>query len=428
MKKFDNPFNADFGQVPAVWAGREGLRSMIDRAVSKRKRVRRQYLLHGPPGTGKTALLHEWRIRAEKSGWTVVEVASDRTQLVRDIIVKCKLATASRGWFRRLKGLRAGFAGVHVSADIAAEAVTETLAEALHRVATRSRRGVLFLIDEAHSLDDTELRTFGKAFQVAQADCPNKRFGVVVAGLSGILENQDAGDSATFLARLRRREVGLLTDPEVEAGIIEALEESGRTIDEDALRLAIHACGGWPHALQSIGSVMVETAGNADNVTLAHVKDALPEAYQIVGDELLTIAWRSLPSVVKHLLGLFSSRAPRFFDPNEFREVAGLADDEFAVALEAAARSGLIVELAAARYTFPLPFARQWINGKLKLDDASGMSLAEDGRGEALATSQVEEQHIRHQCAERLDAQARNGHNGRSARNARSAEEAGEAA
>lgn len=89
-KRLANPFDYRFGRVPLVWAGRTELLTIIKASTRRRQHEpRRQNLLVGPRGSGKTALIREWYATARERRWRVVYITAESGQLLDAVAKEC---------------------------------------------------------------------------------------------------------------------------------------------------------------------------------------------------------------------------------------------------------------------------------------------------------------------------------------------------
>lgn len=360
-----NPFDDRFGRPPKVWAGRQDMLGIVAASLTRaREESQRQILLVGPRGTGKTALIREWHARASKAHWSVVSVVPFRGGLLNSITQQSRFVLTSRfRWFRGIRKVGATVVGTGATIETAADQEEGYLPALMQRVAKQSRRGVLFLIDEAHRLDGDELRTFGLAYQEAEGNVPKKNFAVVVAGLAGVRKMVAHRDESTFFKRLTQHELAMVPDHDIEKCISLVLRNVGRSIDHDALTLMTSEIGGWPHVMQVVAhhSFAAAVAAGDSRIRLDHVTAALPKARRQAGNELLDLAWDTLPDAVRDFLGVLASQAPEKFEAYDFMGATGLPQATFSRYLTQATQSGFLVGCDDGYRRFPLPFIRQWV-------------------------------------------------------------------
>lgn len=399
-----NPFDFRFGHVPDVWAGRATMLATI--AASLRavpNEPLRQILLVGPKGTGKTATLRMWHARALEARWRSVFVTPDPGDLAASVAAACleqmPQGSALRRWTRRL-GFKAGPVTLTPAGPAGALPSTERLSVLMERLARRSKRGVLFLVDEAHSLDGEELRSFGRAYQAAEGNVQDKNFAVVVAGLDSVKGKVAFREESSFFKRLKLRELGMLGADEVEEFVRTTLERSGRTIDPRAQELWYSESVGWPHVMQLVGYHAIEQAGDARHITSEHIRAGLLDARREAGQELLAVAWDGLPDADQSLLSELAKRGDVYFDPMDCWKPEEITEVGFRKRLQRCVGSGFLAPVDRSRYTFPLPFARTWILTELGAteDEVAARSVAEARR---LAASKLDAQAVKAKSTER---------------------------
>lgn len=401
-----NPFDYRFGRVPRVWAGRTELLDIIKASMRRsRDEPRRQNLLIGPRGSGKTALIREWYATARKQHWRVVYITAESGELLEAVAQECREVMPL--WVRALTSIRrtkvqAAKVALEVTHDDPVRAAR--LANIIKRLAKRSRRGVLFLVDEAHSVDGEELRSFGNAYQEAEGKVPNKNFAVVLAGLGSLRELVALREESSFFKRLKERELRMLDDAEVEAFLHKALEGVGRTMEPDAIARVVRESTGWPHVMQVVGYHAVNHAGSARQVTLEHVERALPEARTEAAQELLELAWASLTAPTRELLGTLAAHASTTFNALDHWNESDLGYSTYLSRVRTAERSGFIQKVGRERYTFSLPFARRWIQEQVDGAPITDDDLSGDSDDSASCSTGA-----RSEAVERLDRQSSKG-------------------
>lgn len=413
-------FDFRFGHVPDVWAGRATTLATITASLrDERNEPLRQILLVGPKGTGKTATLRAWHASALQAGWRSVFVTPDPGELAAAVAAACheQMRRGNRlwRWIKRVE-VKAGPVALGAPDEQGQLVEAKQLAVPMQRLARRSRKGVLFLVDEAHSLHGEELRSFGRAYQAAEGNVQDKNFAVVVAGLDSVKGKVALREESSFFKRLKERKLGMLTSDEVEDFVRTTLSRIGRTIDEEALAIWFSESVGWPHVMQLVGYHTMQQAGDALHITPEHVRAGLPDVHREAGQELLAVAWDGLPEAARTLLSNLASDSDTYVDPMDCWNPDEITEAGFRKRLQTCVNSGFLAAVERGRYGFPLPFARTWILNELGLLDHD---VARQGLSEGVRTGEGEQSSeaarlsmssaataARNGAASKLDAQA----------------------
>ena len=220
-------------------------------------------LFQGPPGAGKTALLHECRERAREAGWYTAKV--DGEALCGPGILAQKL-----GVHRPTKTIERDRDGISVGIKamlqilFRAEAGTEhefpgDPAETVLQEASGTY-GVLLTLDEAQDLQGAgEISSAAKnAIRVSLRDIHNGEVGAPVVLVAGGLGTSQKVLESFGISRFRRRRahlLGSLSSPEARAVIHDWLvKDGGASEDHPELSRWIDTlaaeCHGWPQHLQ----------------------------------------------------------------------------------------------------------------------------------------------------------------------------------
>lgn len=253
-----NPFRPTFGTSPPLLVGRDPMvAEFVDALESGPGAPAAASLITGARGSGKTVLLNAFEDAARARGWHVfTETASSGLidRLVTDRLAPLGRALSGTGadpvelrsitamgfgasWDRRGPGEdRIGFRP-------ALEQVTDLL--------EAGSAGIVITVDEVHAADLDELRELTTAVQHAFRE--ERRVVLVAAGLPGAVEAVLNDDVLTFLRRAERFELGQVSANDVARGIVVPLDESGRKISGDALRIAVETTGGYPFMVQLTG-------------------------------------------------------------------------------------------------------------------------------------------------------------------------------
>lgn len=254
MREYPNPFTPTFGKVPAVLAGRDLLLHEMDEALRNGNGDPNLCsLFSGSRGVGKTVLLAYLADRAADQGWVTANVTA-RPGMLEDIIERA--TEAADGAARTGLGVRI----TSVNAPVLFGATWEYRDPGSGNWRTRMnhlldrleehQRGLLITIDEIDpSLE--ELIDFAAVYQHFVRE--NRRVALFMAGLPASVSALLSDKSASFLRRAAQHVLGRIDDVDVRVAFRETVEEAGKSIDDDALSVAVEAVDGFAYMMQLVG-------------------------------------------------------------------------------------------------------------------------------------------------------------------------------
>ncbi len=298
-KERKNPFRPGMGEVPPYLAGHEiavrVLTQRLDRLFDERPGS--GVILYGPRGTGKTALLGEFRERAKKQKVRAIKLSTGE-MLGSPATLADMMAPST--WFAMpvLKGLMAGAGGVSGGVELGA-AKARSVGIVMRKLL---RRPLLLTVDEAHTM----LPAFAKILLQVSQDCINERLPLllVLAGTPAIGASLSRAD-ASFVERARWLKVGRLeTRDAVRKALSVPAEESGMSFDEATLEFLVVESQGYPFFIQLLGehswNAAVARDPGAECITLEDaqlgVSTARQERDALYGRRLQEIMDRDLES------------------------------------------------------------------------------------------------------------------------------------
>ena len=263
-----NPFTPNFGQVPAVLAGREYIISEIAEVFEiNHNSPARTSILVGARGTGKTALLAMLSGRAKQSGWLSVDVTC-LPGMLEDIVQRTLAASAefTDSDNRRLTGVTIGsFIGIEWQNDNDQSRNWRTrMTDILDRLAERDI-GLLITVDEVNARLD-EMIQLSATYQMFIRE--NRKVALLMAGLPAETSALLRDESVSFLRRASQYELRRLDDYDVSDALINTVREGGKSIASDAVSLAAGSIEGFPYMLQLVGYRSWESAGDDPEITI----------------------------------------------------------------------------------------------------------------------------------------------------------------
>jgi hypothetical protein len=273
-----NPFNPGAGTKPPLLVGRDPELDTLTVAVRRlaQGRSERSLLLTGLRGVGKTVLLNEFGVIAEREGWLHghveatedVRIAKAVASLTRRALLEMSVTARAKERARKALGVLRSFVKVHVplgdagtltidlepvqgradSGDLDADlaAVLTELGETARDAST----GVLFTIDEVQYLHRDELAALIVGLhRVSQLGLPVLVAGAGLPSLPGL-----AGEARSYAERLFTFvAIGSLGKHDAGRALIEPVEHEGATWHPDALARLVQVSHGYPYFLQEFG-------------------------------------------------------------------------------------------------------------------------------------------------------------------------------
>lgn len=284
----ENPFRASLGSSPPLLVGRDEVLEDFTLALLEGPGTHERItLLVGARGVGKTVLLNEMEDTAAKEGWiTFSETATEGFVENLKLQLGDFLDSGKTGGKRTFQ-LGPGFFRYKRESAEASETrgtLRSLLGQALDLIAANDRfndrpSGILITIDELHYVHQDEITEFATTIQHLVRE--NREIAVVLAGIPTsirpLLASQDGRNPITFLRRANRVELGRLPDSRVREGLEVPVRNAGRTWNEQALRYAVEASGGYPFMIQLIGNYSWRFA-DEDEISVAATQAGVAKA------------------------------------------------------------------------------------------------------------------------------------------------------
>lgn len=320
----DNPFNPGFGVAPPLLAGRQEIVHTVLTGLSRGPgRHEFHSVIVGPRGTGKTVLLAEIEryVTLERQSlvlrWSGTESLVQRIAEQQSTLVG-QLRGATRRGLRRIDpdvSVKVAPAGIGVEARFGGRdpnVVTHSahsMLEQLARAAAKRHRTIVILADELQAAAPEDLRHLGVSIQDV-ANVQRLPLALVGAGLPNTRQAFQRSN-VTFLERLELAPIGLLGDGDTRDAIEIPIIDAGRRISVAALDILARASGGYPYAVQLVGSYCWDAAGHEGELGVRHARIAEQKTLDDLQSGVFVTSWQRVsPADRTYLIAAAQARTP----------------------------------------------------------------------------------------------------------------------
>ena len=260
-RRVANPFVPGRGRIPPYLAGRDAeQRKLLDLLAYLHvgQGAPRDAVLSGPRGNGKTALLRWFHREVEASGgdfdvvWLTPSEIPDLNRLATSLVPPSRFTSLRPDTLSFSVGIgRLGW-------ELGGQGRSLTLL----LTARCTRRPLVLLLDEAHTLDEDVGQALLNASQTVSAEAP---FLLAMAGTPGLQPHLNAM-SVTFWSRAEKLGIGRLDEAAAALALARPLAEQtpAITFDEVALVRVVEESQGYPYFLQLWGAALWTAARSRD--------------------------------------------------------------------------------------------------------------------------------------------------------------------
>lgn len=309
---YRNPFKPTAGKMPPVLVGREKvIDDFVEGLANGTGAPGRLMRITGPRGSGKTVLLSELAGIAREQGWRVVNV-SGSDELLASLTRRLKKEVA----FGEAE-LKVGvpLASVELNRKAATDEDLDSLLEDAVRTMTRQGKGLLVTIDEVRGASHDDICKIATTVQFMIRD--ELDIALVFAGITtGVMDILN-GKAMTFLRRAKPEELDAIPLDEVAKALRKTIEDSGFTIEKEALEAAARATAGLAYLIQLVGYhiwrqawLRIRNMDESTTITIA-LDDArlgIDEALHEFESAVLETALSGLPKTAVEILLAMSTR------------------------------------------------------------------------------------------------------------------------
>lgn len=351
MDPRDSPYAPGAGTFPGLLAGRtrelDRFSIMLDRLTAGRPAE--AVLFAGSRGMGKTVLLRECERRARHANWfTSFEEVDPRLPLrevmalsARDVLFDMRATRRFGDRIKRALGVLKAFTsvgvlGVNISFD--ADLLPGTadtgifkrdllaLFEELGQVAASDSSGVVFFLDELHTLmGREEMETLDAVLHgLMQRGLPVSAVGAGVFAGPGYEDPDDPDDPTTYGGRIYRVvRLRSLSDESAREALVGPARTKAVEYDPDALGIAISFAGGLPWFIQLVGDAAWERAVSSP-ITVGEMKSAIDQSQQRLRAEFFPRLLGNLDETTQEVLRVFTDLSGGGASPAQLQAETGL--------------------------------------------------------------------------------------------------------
>lgn len=296
---FTNPFSPIFGGKPEVFFGREDILKRFDHAMIDVGSEDRALFITGTRGSGKTALLEQFSIKATSRKRMVIDLGPENTiaQLIHELAGYDEITkTVSPQANVSVMGIGGGVTAGSVSKK--EHLGRESLQSILLEVCSNAKNGILVTVDEVQKVPIEDVSTLCNAFQmVSRKGCD---IILAVAGLPYAYNRIIKHEGCTYLRRATHVELGLFTWEEANEAFKKTFSTiKGLTVDKSVIERINHASYGHPYLMQLLGYHLILQVNDHDHGKKHSVTD--DEMEKAISDATFAYEQRALKPLLEEL-------------------------------------------------------------------------------------------------------------------------------
>ena len=401
-KLIENPYRPGAGHSPPFLAGRSREQDHFRRLL-RQNFTTENILITGLRGMGKTVLLCQLRIMAEREGWIWVgNDLSESSSLTEERLAIRILTDISEGLARVLSKPANGAGAAHLgdptkpqdraddqNSPFAFEALRNMYERApglpsdrLRNVLSRlgsvingvKARGILFSYDEAQCLSDhAERNEFPMSLLIETIASLQKKEGVspyllVLCGLPQVFDALT--ETRTYTERMFHVvSLDRLSRDESFAAFMTPLQPLMPPLhaSKDLIDKAVDLTGGYPYLIQFFGKELVDQLLRNGGV-LSPDKFPSPSVMDRLDSGLFAARWNKTTDKQREVLRVIASRAPNSALDFSAQEIAALSlgqgdltNAQATQMLQALCERGLLYRTRHGRYAFTVPMSETMI-------------------------------------------------------------------
>jgi len=294
-EKQKNPFTPSFGSIPLQMAGRDSiLHDILEGLDNGPGDPYRATIFIGARGSGKTVLLAKIAEEASANGWISINVNAS-TDMLDEILIQIRDNAAEFLDPESLSHITSiSIAGLGVSRNVKQSTRKTTWRSEMTTILKELNEkdiGLLITIDEI-DVKIEELRTVITAFQHFVRE--RRDIAIVMAGLPPKVSDLLRNDSISFLRRAFQQHLEAVGESEVRFSMKKTIELTGRSIDKDALSLAVASTKGFPFMIQLIGYQMWRQHPENKTISTEDVEEGIILAQKDLERMIFDITYKEL--------------------------------------------------------------------------------------------------------------------------------------
>lgn len=352
-----NPFTPTFGRIPAQLVGRDLLLSDLFGALANGPGdPNLSTLISGAWGTGKTALMNYVASEAVGYGWVSSSVSAVPGML-EDLFQRALESADLSLSATRLSSFGLGPMNVSWNYTPGFEPNWRTRMNRLLDQLSERELGLLITVDEVKATlpDMVQLASIYQHF-VGE----NRRVGLLMAGLPYDVSALLGNDDVSFLRRSVQHVLTNVSLADAELALRRTVEDAGRSISEEALRLAARCSGGYPHLMQLIGFRMWAVDVRSGEISKHDAEDGVRLARLDFERQVLAATYRDFSEKdIRFLESMLPDRGP-----SRLADIArrmGVGSNYASTYKSRLLGRGVIGERGAGRLGFELPYLRDYV-------------------------------------------------------------------
>ena len=364
-ERLKNPFTPTFGSIPLQLAGRDIIiRDILEGLDNDPGDPYRATIFVGARGSGKTVLLAKIAEEASANGWISANVNTD-PDMLEEILIQIRDNAKEFLTPETLSHITSiSVAGVSVSRNLKQSNKKTTWRSEMTSIIKELNEqnvGLLITIDELDVRID-ELRTVISTFQHFVRE--RRNVAIIMAGLPPKVSNLLRNDSISFLRRAFQHHLEAVEENEVRFSMHKTIENTGRTINKEALGLAVKNTKGFPFMIQLIGYQIWRQNPEKKNISLKDVEEGIILAQNDLERMIFDITYRELSE--KDIAFLES-----MLDDKDYSNISdisirmGVTSKYAGMYRKRLIEQGIISSTGYGKVAFDLPMFREYIQNRV---------------------------------------------------------------